>query len=135
MVKRNVVLVCGPRYYDDRRLIWRTLDLFHADQPFTLLVQGYARGVDRLAHKWALSRGVPSTGKRYAVTPAMWEQQGKAAGVVRNLLMRDKELPDKVIAFLGDEGPGRGTSHMIASAEAKSKWMMLFKVDGKGRII
>ena len=108
-MKRNVVLVCGGRGFKARRLLWRSLDLIQADKPISLLVQGYARGADQLAHEWALSRGVPSTGRKYEISQDMWDSQGRAAGYFRNRKMRDQELPDLVIAFEG----GPGTQMMI----------------------
>jgi hypothetical protein len=114
-MKRYVVLVCGGRDFKARRLLHQSLDLVLVDKPITLLVQGAARGADWLAHEWALSRGVRSTGKRYQITNAMWVSQGRKAGYLRNKRMRDEELPDLVIAFEG----GPGTQMMIDLAKEK----------------
>jgi len=101
---RFIVLVCGGRDFTDRRLLYRVLDAVHADTPISRLVQGYARGADRLAHNWAVSRRVVSTGRRYEVTPIMWAELGKQAGYLRNKRMRDDEQPHLVIAFPGNIG-------------------------------
>jgi hypothetical protein len=113
VTKRNVVLVCGGRDFKARRLLFKTLDLLQADKPITKLVQGFARGADRLAHRWALSRRVKSTGTRYEITGSMWDTQGLQAGYLRNMKMRDNELPDIVLAFEG----GPGTQMMVDLAK------------------
>ncbi len=115
VTKRNVVLVCGGRGFKARRLLCRSLDLVQADKAITRLVQGFATGADQLAHQWAVERRVKSTGRLYEITRAMWDIQGRQAGYLRNMEMRDKEHPDLVIAFEG----GPGTRMMIDLAKEK----------------
>lgn len=80
------------------------LDRLHRDRCFTKLVQGYARGADLMAHHWALSRRIVSTGNQYQITPDMWATRGRSAGYLRNKQMRDEQHPDLVVAFPGKEG-------------------------------
>jgi hypothetical protein len=47
------VLVCSRRDYADRDHLNNTLDYLHQQYNFTLLIQGAARGADRLAGVWA----------------------------------------------------------------------------------
>src|SRR5690554_1042511 len=121
---KNVVLVCGGRYYGvvpphtpktelpkakakakrERQIMFDTLDMFNNHTPITLLVQGWAKGADQLAHEWALERNVPSTGSKHQVTHSMWNKLGKSAGFIRNKNMRDEERPHIVLAFPGGNG-------------------------------
>lgn len=129
-----IVLVCGGRAYPDRRLIFRTLDVVHEEGPITLLVQGFAGrmignrlvGADRLADEWAQSRGVPSTGRKYQITPEMWNKYGRGAGMLRNRQMRDVEKPDLVLAFHG----GNGTANMVTLAMEGG--IDVIRIDKKG---
>lgn len=103
-----IALVCGGRDYDAALAMHAFLDAFHAETPISLLVQGDARGADRMAATWAASRGV-----HYAAVPALWNRYGNAAGPRRNaamLLLR----PEVVIAFPG----GSGTADMVKQAKA-----------------
>ncbi len=118
--------MCGGREFKAKRLLWQTLDLLHADKPITKVVQGYARGADRLAHSWALSRGIKSTYRRYEITDEMWRRQGRAAGYHRNKRMRDEQLPDIVVAFPG----GPGTKMMVNLANEKELLVLTVAYDG-----
>jgi len=50
------LLVCGGRDFFDYELVERTLDAL--ERP-SLVIQGNARGADRLAKRWAKERGIP----------------------------------------------------------------------------
>ena len=99
------VLVCGSRDWSDWDTVWRILDEI---QP-SLVIEGCARGADRLAETWAKERGVP-----IAHYPADWMRLGKSAGPRRNEYMLAYSRPDLVVAFsLGT----RGTADMIRRAK------------------
>lgn len=125
--KRFVVLVCGGREFKARKLLFNVLDYIHNGRPFTKVVQGYARGADRLAHDWAVSREVPNTNRQYEITPAMWEQMGYSAGYLRNKAMRDGEQPDLVVAFPG----GNGTDMMVNLAKQADIDYVRVRRDGR----
>lgn len=125
---RNVVLVCGSRNDCDPHLIYTVLDWLHATQPITLIVQGFARNTDRVAHEWALDRGVPSTGRKYQITSGTWVKLGRAAGPLRNKQMRDEQRPNQVVAFPG----GSGTANMCQ--QAVEAGIHLMQVDSNGII-
>ena len=59
----------------------------------TTVLSGTARGIDRLGEAWAKTQGLP-----VELYPADWEQQGKAAGMLRNRLMVSKA--DALIDFI-----------------------------------
>ncbi|XUM19809.1 DUF2493 domain-containing protein [Bradyrhizobium oligotrophicum S58] len=103
------VLVCGGRDFTDANRIWSVLDhyLREADD-FECLIQGEARGADRIAGEWADARSV-----RVLPFPADWNGLGNAAGAIRNAQMLREGRPTMVIAFPG----GRGTADMVDRAK------------------
>ena len=103
------VLVCGGRGFSDWVLLGNTLDKFHLQSPFTVLIHGAAPGADTLADEWADTRGIEIHWFR-----ADWKKYGKAAGPIRNTRMLEEGRPDLVIAFKG----GKGTRNMIDQARA-----------------
>lgn len=96
------VLVCGGRQFSDSAFIHAELDRLHALHKFDTLIEGDARGVDRMAGEWARSRGVS-----LVEYPAKWKEEGRHAALIRNERMLNEGKPDLVIAFPG----GGGTSH------------------------
>lgn len=101
------VIVCGGREYDDEQRAFSVLDERHAEVPFTLVIQGNARGADTLGRMWAEARCIPCL-----CVPANWDRDGRAAGPIRNRKMLDCK-PHLVIAFPG----GRGTANMVKQAK------------------
>ena len=101
------VLVCGGRDFDDRAALDAALDRLHAQQRFTLVIAGGARGADTMAEQWARDRGI-----RTRIFKARWSIYGRAAGPIRNARMLRKGRPDLVVAFPG----GKGTAGMVALA-------------------
>ncbi len=112
MLRRDVCLVTGGRDFTDEDFVFATLDAVHTSTGFTVLVHGGARGLDRTADRWALDRG-GVTVRRYNISPAEWERQGKSAGRNRNRQMFDENEPGVVVVFPG----GRGTAHAAGIAE------------------
>lgn len=103
----RIVLVCGGREFTGAAFVYATLDRLHALYQFSLVIEGDARGADRLGGEWADSRGIP-----HMKYPADWENLGRAAGPIRNAQMLREGRPDLVVAFPG----GRGTAHMVRIA-------------------
>lgn len=93
------VIVTGGRDYDERAFVYETLDKIHANVGITLLIQGGARGADRLALEWAKSRGIP-----FLTYEADWDTHGKAAGMIRNRQMLKENTDALVVAFPGGNG-------------------------------
>jgi hypothetical protein len=103
------VLVTGGRKYADRERVYSALDAVHAKHGVTLLIEGGARGADRLARDWARLRRVP-----YETCDADWNRYGNVAGLLRNSQMLADWKPEAVVAFKGNNG----TADMVAKAEA-----------------
>lgn len=96
------MLVCGGRNFSDADFIHAELDRLHARCRFDAMIEGDARGVDRIAGEWARSRGI-----ELIEFPAKWQEEGRHAALIRNERMLQEGKPDLVIAFPG----GGGTSH------------------------
>lgn len=97
------ILVCGGRDFDDVARIYRALDHLHQTFGITFLIEGDARGADRIAGRWAKENGV-----EHHPEPADWDQYDNAAGPIRNKKMLTFDI-EGVVAFPG----GSGTRDMI----------------------
>lgn len=106
----SVVIVCGGRNYNDKRVMIRVLDALRVEASIEFVVTGGQRGADTIGLQWADYRGVPNA--KEEVTKEEWAQRGKAAGPIRNRRMLHKYTPDLVIAFLGHDG----TADMVKQA-------------------
>ena len=103
------ILVCGGRDFEDAQLAFAALDRIHLKRGVSCVIEGGARGADRLGADWASVNGVANVR-----CPADWTRHGKSAGFVRNRSMLLTERPDMVVAFPG----GRGTAHMVDLARS-----------------
>lgn len=106
-----IVAVTGGRDFNDRVAVYLALDLFNRDiAPIGLLVEGGARGADRLAREWANENHV-----HVATVNAIWEGPNRRyAGPIRNQAMAQLNL-DALIAFPG----GNGTHDMTKRCRAR----------------
>lgn len=101
------VLVCGGRAYTDIVRVFSVLDKLHREAGVDCIIEGGAKGADRLAKEWAGQASV-----LVETFEADWENQGSFAGPSRNKRMLEEGRPDLVIAFPG----GRGTADMVRKA-------------------
>lgn len=101
------VLVCGGRKFADRDLLNRTLSDLHRTRGIDCIIEGNARGADRLAGFWARKHRIDNI-----KFDADWARDDKAAGPIRNQRMLDEGRPDLVVAFPG----GSGTADMVRRA-------------------
>ena len=112
----EVMLPAGPRIgltggldFNDHRLIWDTLDKFHAKHPGMVLLHGGSpKGAEFIAAKWASCRKVPQVAFR-----PDWAKHAKAAPFKRNDQMLEV-LPIGVIVF-----PGNGIQDNVADKARK----------------
>lgn len=111
----RVVIVTGSRTWTDEPLIRRVLDHMHP----ACVVQGGARGADRMAAKWAMEQDISCI-----TYYAKWSLHGRRAGLVRNELMLT-DLPTAcVVAFyLGTPG----TRHMIDRAKLLGRELHIYQ--------
>lgn len=115
------VVVCGGRDFDDADFIHNELDRLHSEYRFDALIEGDARGVDRIAGEWARARGL-----ELIEFPADWKNEGRHAALIRNERMLREGKPDMVIAFPG----GNGTWHTCSQAEKLGIAVMRLARDG-----
>ncbi|MBU6283831.1 DUF2493 domain-containing protein, partial [bacterium] len=99
------VLVCGGRKFDDKAMLERAL----GEIEITELIEGAAKGADRLAREWAEARKIP-----FQTFKPEFGRYGRAAGPIRNKRMLAEGKPDLVVAFPG----GSGTANMVGLARA-----------------
>jgi hypothetical protein len=111
------LLVCGPRTWTDATLLAEAVDRVVAehgqDRAGVVLIEGDARGADRLAGALAKARGWG-----LEVYPADWQRYGRAAGMRRNARMLRQGRPERVIACTDDLTASRGTADMVHRAHA-----------------
>jgi predicted Rossmann-fold nucleotide-binding protein len=108
------VLVCGGRDYDDVKAVYGELDALAREHGWLTVIEGGAKGADRLARTWARTRGPSSFDCSIDVVTfnANWREHGRAAGPIRNAQMLRDGMPDLVLAFPG----GCGTLDMVEKA-------------------
>ena len=104
------ILVTGGRDFNNKALLFDTLDKLRAESPITLLIHGASRGADSLASEWAKEHGVAENGEK-----PNWKL-GHGAGLIRNKEMLAQN-PDLVVAFPG----GSGTADMVRKAQAAGR--------------
>lgn len=99
------ILVCGSRTFND----YGKMESALLNLPFIGgIISGGADGADKLAELYASNHSVHNL-----VVRADWKNEGKSAGIKRNLKMLDMK-PDLVVAFW--DGKSRGTKHTLTEA-------------------
>ena len=108
------LIVAGGRDFDDYPLLCSSLDglLSNKDKTQIEIVEGGARGADRLGCRYAMDKGLAH--KRIS---ADWDTHGKKAGIMRNIEMA--EYADALVAYW--DGASRGTLHMIETMRKMGK--------------
>jgi hypothetical protein len=112
-----VILVCGGRDFDDAALVDSVLTevVSWSLDGIVKIVEGDARGADRLAGAWARAHGygehlievpVAMNAAHRAETGAQfdWVTHGRGAGPMRNQWMIDHYHPDQGVVFQGGNG-------------------------------
>lgn len=103
------VIVAGSRNFNDKELLFKTLNKLNSVFEITSIISGTARGADTLGEVWAFDNGIEVL--RFKPD---WSK-GKSAGFKRNAEMA--EVGDCLIAFW--DGSSTGTKHMIDLAIKK----------------
>ena len=105
------VLFCGGRDYSNIEYFKKVFEYIIKKYNITCIVHGGASGADYLAGYFARLHNIP-----VIIYYADWKKYNKAAGIIRNKEMLEKEKPDLVAAFPG----GNGTKHMIKITKEKN---------------
>lgn len=120
------VLVCGSRYWVNKKAIQFVLVCLNDIAPIDTVIEGEAKGADRLAAEVARELGF--TVLSY---PAKWSEFGPPAGTIRNKQMIDEGKPNIIVAFHNDIVHGsRGTKHMITQAKRENIPYLVCSEDG-----
>ena len=119
------VLAFGSRSFTDGRIISSRLDQVHRNVGITELIEGDARGADKLAGIWAAVHKVQCT-----AVPADWST-GRSAGYLRNVHMVVGHQPDMAIAFL--DGASSGSMHTVRLCFENG--VPLYIVDTRDRLL
>ena len=112
------VIIAGTRTFNDYKLLCDTMDhLLQNIDDEIIIIEGGARGADRLGKHYAQERGY-----RVRSFPANWELYGKKAGMVRNRRMAIAASEGGaehggLVAFWDGQSPG--TKNMIEEAKAR----------------
>ena len=121
------LLICGSRDWDDPGPIVRLLDGYYSEYAGAdglTVIEGCARGADKVAHNWAevaLRYSADPIVIEHLCFPAEWDRYGKRAGRVRNRLMMSEGKPDEVFAFKSGFDwslSAGGTEDMVGVARA-----------------
>ena len=100
------ILVCGDRNWDDRDLIFDTLDEWNKLYNLTI-IHGGAKGADSMAGEWAIANHCP-----LLVFYADWHIHGRAAGPIRNKRMLEEGRPDEGFVFHNNFSNSSGSKDM-----------------------
>jgi len=108
------VLVTGSREFYDYQMIYTALDEVYVARPMSgmIVIHGAAKGADSIADVWAVSR----PGVSVVRVPADWDNDGRAAGPIRNRRMLELN-PDVVLAFFQPGAKNIGTTQMANMAK------------------
>jgi hypothetical protein len=107
------LLVCGSRVWTDQAKVEEVLKRVTAETTTVTLVQGDARGADRIAAEVTRQEGWTIESH-----PANWGRDGRRAGMARNQRMLLSRRPDFVVAFIDErERPSPGTRDMVRRAQ------------------
>jgi hypothetical protein len=113
----NRILVTGDRRWSDFKVIYEALEEFRPEK----ICEGGADGADYLARKAAHQLGIPCR-----TFKAHWEQEGRAAGPIRNRRMFTLFKPHRVLAFHDDLSESKGTLNMVMLATKAGVPVLLF---------
>lgn len=101
-----IILVTGDRNWANEEIIAKALE---ANSP-SLVVEGGARGADRIARMVCTRLGIP-----FLEIEADWNKYHRAAGPIRNREML-KQGPTLVLAFHNNLTVSKGTKDMCKAA-------------------
>lgn len=117
IIKRKVI-VAGSRSFTNYRKVQEELDFYLSE--IGEVVCGSAQGADELGRTWAIKNNIP-----VKMFPADWQNDGQAAGFMRNHKMGD--YADALIAFW--DGQSAGTKDMIDYMNQLKKPVHIIRVD------
>lgn len=130
------VAIVGSRSINDYDVLLEAIQHFSLEHRITTVISGGARGVDKLAERYAEEKGIPLkvykakwdnlniADPRYIKTNARGEKYNSRAGYERNTQMAQQ--CDAVLALW--DGKSRGTRHMIDVTFELEKVQFIYEV-------
>ena len=108
------IIVAGGRDFNSYEMLEKELkSIIDTNKNENIeIVSGGARGADTLGIKFAKENNIP-----IKFFPALWDQYGKSAGMIRNKQMA--EYGDFLLAFW--DGESHGTKNMIKTMKEMNK--------------
>ena len=132
-IKEHRIIIAGSRDMADYDVVERAVDMVLEEIRNSCpvcIVSGHCRGADILGERYAREHGI-----RLALFPARWNQYGRRAGYIRNMLMAEYSANEDVsgclIAFWDGKSPG--TKMMIDIAGKKGIDIRVFDLEGRKR--
>lgn len=105
------VLVTGDREWKSYKTVLWMLWVVRETEGIEVLIEGEARGADKMSRQAALELGVPE--ENILKFPADWNKYGRAAGPIRNRQQFNEGKPTLVIAFHLNIAKSKGTADMM----------------------
>lgn len=110
------VIVTGSREFNDRDLVWSTLDELLNRMRGVIVVHGACpTGADKHADDWARQRQAERRSVLIDRYPANWSH-GRGAGMARNAEMVSTSGASLVLAFFQAGAANKGTAHCVKVA-------------------
>lgn len=108
-MKQQRLIFCGDRNWQDEYFIRSVGETLRKELGDFVMIEGEARGADRLSKKVALF----NLGVEVVEFPANWAEFGRAAGAIRNEQMLKEGKATGVVAFHDDIYGSKGTRNMV----------------------
>jgi hypothetical protein len=108
------VLICGDRNWTNGVFIAHVLSDVLFTQGIDVVIEGEARGADKLGAAAARQLHIPED--HILKFPADWKKYKLAAGPIRNRQQFNEGKPDLVLAFHNDIANSKGTKDMVKVA-------------------
>lgn len=109
-MKRRI-LICGDRNWQSEGII--DAELVHNKDSIETIIEGEAKGADKLSKRCAQRHGIP-----FIPFPAKWTSFGRAAGPIRNTKMLQVGKPTEIWAFHNNIRESIGTANMVIQSAA-----------------
>jgi hypothetical protein len=117
------ILICGSRDWIDKQVIMQHIMAFHEIDGVQCVIEGGARGADRLGREVAEELKIP-----VITEPADWDKYGKMAGPIRNQAMINKHNPTFCLAYPLPQS--RGTLDMITRCKRANIAVRVWRSNG-----
>lgn len=127
MINKNsfYLIIAGTRTFEDYDTFLIVTDFMLQNKKDVVIVSGGARGVDKMAERYAKEKGY-----EIRIFLADWELYGKAAGYIRNKRMHDfvAQYKNRGCLLFWD-GKSKGTKQNIELAKTRNTQLKIVRID------